>query len=516
MSKFEIRVRKHPFGFLIIQNQDDKFGKDNSYIFLNSHKLYLCDDLLKLKEELKEKMNNKKKLHDIDRLAKKGSDILKELNLKSNKLLVNSRFNDCYFKLTDYYIKVSKSSDDFTLKPFNAFVFNNCLFGTYFRGKLLDGDIINLVDHHLNPTSPIVEIIVDSKFHVYEKIIFINFNNHISYLKKLSDKNLTIYYHLPILDYVLSMLLLRIKDKLEPKAFAASMSEIIRRGRIHQQNLQKIAEKSGVKIIFLSSFNNLINPKHNISALELLKIIGEPTNEQQLVSSVISLLKTNSFSPILQEVWVKLANQVDFVQTLNELLEYANAAIIAYARLASSQKDTIGVWLATEESPVYKTYKNKMRISFGEVACFCYLPSYLNYTEMTPEGKNQKSLFYYNSQLQDPFDNEDAEIPPQFSWQNLQKHFCINSPRQCLSLTTQDLINILIKCSFYSKRYNLEAQCQIHQSEFTFFFEKSPDKIKLVVQKNCLTSYRYDLFSTDKPKQAESVKSHPSKRVSSI
>ena len=83
--------RKHFLGFTIIQHDHQKFASDSGHIFFNGQKLLSTPTI----EELKG--IKAKKINSLKRNARDGENLLQSLNLKTDTLIVNPRYEECYF-----------------------------------------------------------------------------------------------------------------------------------------------------------------------------------------------------------------------------------------------------------------------------------------------------------------------------------------------------------------------------------------------------------------------------------
>ncbi len=396
-----IIFRKHPLGFIVIEKKNEEFGDDDT-IFFHGHELISSRTI----EALAGKIRTKK-IQGLRRSANIGRAILHNLDLTSAKLIVNSRFEECYFKLDNSYFLITQTGKKATLEShFNSFVTNGCLFGTHLQGILQNGAKIPLIDHQLKLTSPVIDIEVDDQLHLYEKSTFKTLTEHLVLMKKIGANNFRIIYHLPGLDYILSGVLRFLRGEMTYFALKKYVVHIKLRCEIHKMKIREITRDHQVNVFFLSPFDNLLDPTIQMNANSVLSVLYVDTKkfsdpdvvEMMYVKKILRLLKKNNYSPKIKKIWKKLGHinsNFQPVDSLKDVLRMGNSSVIAYG----ASRGPTCVWLSADEHPVFNHYKSRMSATFGEVICFSFLPSMLNYVEMKADGKGQQTLFRYRTDI---------------------------------------------------------------------------------------------------------------------
>lgn len=472
--------QRHPLGFTILQNKEEKYKEiDAQHIFLNGHKLIYSESLETLKGVKAKKMNG------LKRNARMGSAILKRIGFASRELLANPRFEECYFKVEgDYLLATQSGKKEFRGGRFNVFVTNGCLFGTHLQGIQQDGKRIPLVDHHLDIQSPIVDIAVEHKFHPYEKTVFKNFSKQLRLIKKMGADNFKVFYHLPVMDYTLPAVRLLIHGKISDFALREDIKQIQIRGYRHKRILKWIAKKQHVHVKFISPFENIADPRIELtaekllSALDLGQIIercSAPEVERAFVKKILHLLSNNHYFPEIQAIWRTLEKKYsnfESVTCLEDLLRMANAAVIAYGVEKNHGEDySACAWLSADEYPVYNHYRLKMSQLFGDVVCFSILPSTLNYVGMQADGVSQQSLFRCVTE------GDVSESPTQFTERNTlffnADYYYLGGTYRQYFISLSHGLPIERKKVFSGDKSIKSMDCSVAKNRFLFFYKRN-------------------------------------------
>lgn len=485
-EKSNILSREHPLGFLILREKTQTFGSD-SHIFFHGQQLLPYSTGEEYGKELKAK-----RIRGLKKSEEKGRVILKNIGLAAETLLVNPRYEECYFKLDSSYFSVTYTGQKIPkIDRFNFFVTNGCLFGTYIQGIQADGKKTPLIDHQLKISSPIQDIIVEEKFHPYENNNFDTLIKHISLMKKIGTDDLSIIYHLPVIDYILSSILRFIRGEMNLSALNKFIVQVKIRGNRHKQKLQEIAKSQQVSISVVSPFDNLWDAKQQINIDSLLSLLmiesdwkdgqiddASRATEKQFVERLLFLLTKNEYNPEFKKIWNELfSRDIAFqaIHSLKDLLSMGNASIIAYATRIpdSGTQNKTCAWLPADEYPVVAHYKRTMTKLFGEVFCFSFIPSILNYVGMEKDGSGQQTLFRY---LPDHQISSNTSAIPQ-------------SSRKSLWLSSD---NFYINCS--DNKLYLSLYC-LSRSQLFFLGHILLRKLHVLYQlvENCVTSQlRFD------------------------
>lgn len=246
---------------------------------------------LNFKKNTKAKTKECQLLHQRAKVAAQNIGLI---TTEPNNPLLNTHYRDsCFFKeqISQLYIfpwettSAKEPARDMAPLPsikFNEFVLANCLFGANLRGIDDNGKKYPLIDHDLKVQDVITDIELEPGLHPYETMVFACFDKLTPLMKSISNKDFTLRYHLPVIDYMLYGLHSYISGIMSLTAFQKYVTTVAERGNQHQKILKNIAAKNNITLIIESPFDGLCDTGNTLNSDELLTIIG--LSEPQLNS----------------------------------------------------------------------------------------------------------------------------------------------------------------------------------------------------------------------------------------
>ncbi|MCE3043551.1 hypothetical protein [Legionella sp. 16cNR16C] len=323
---------------------------------------------------------------------------------------------------TYVYPWLGKSSSPFQqFNGFSQFVTAGCMFGASLRAVPDKGEEIELINHQirLEPGATITAVRHDNPLdnaqdktsNPFELILLNEFEKNCLIMKSLAKPNadITIHYHLPVYDYLLFGIKLSFHHQITDQAFDEFTKLILERKTFYQKQLSQVASRQGIKVIFQSPFDNLLqelnseNPSASLSSQLNLSSFFATQNpyerEKSFVKLCLNRLAENEINPLHKQVWQDaLKAQETLPETLEDLFKLANAVFIAASARNQKPYETCSLLPLSEKQIQlhYETLHTQFEKHFQKDQN-PYSPA-VNITGMEPVitySPNTKGLLFY-------------------------------------------------------------------------------------------------------------------------
>jgi hypothetical protein len=268
----------------------------------------------------------------------------------------------------------SNFSNSFSVFPgINKVVTAGCLFGTALQAIDTKNALFTMIQHKIPfvEGDKIVGIMLDEDFSPYELAQFSFLEDMCFIIKQLEDSSSKkkLLYHLPDVDYILSMIKLFIHNKIDYEVLEEFRLAVKTRALMHIDVITKIFAGLNIKIKIESPFKNLLKYFGEINHIDdILKLLDISVQdkpfcsskklEQAVVRKILNFLIASENASKHQLVWsdmLMVSVKKDRIHNFETLFKTANAAMIAIAA-KGSQKNSVCSILPSSEKPIFIKY----------------------------------------------------------------------------------------------------------------------------------------------------------------
>lgn len=292
---------------------------------------------------------------------------------------------------------------------FKKYVVVGCIFGSVLQGVDKKGAMFTLIKHKID----FVEgekikglTLLDDRLYPYERFQFSFMRELISFINATKQKDCEpeVCYHLPGIDYVLSVIKLYIQNKLEYKLLNQFLSILKKRLEMYIDKFEEIFNSAGIsKITFESPFCNLLQNLMELESVdEFLALLELPINqprifnqkevEKNLVDRILYLSIANNYNSKYRAAWediLKINEGANKISTLERLFKKANGLVIA-ATSKNAKNDEVCSILPANEKPIFLEYARnvdalaKKGIRYPRVVSLVFLERLICYSQFAP------------------------------------------------------------------------------------------------------------------------------------
>lgn len=262
--------------------------------------------------------------------------------------------------------------------PIQAFATGMCLFGDDLIGIDQFKQLHPLTNSKNNLEGKTICAIQESKEkHPYTNLTQGMLQNLLPLIKACAAKDSKIYFHLPVPEYIVYGIKMRVYGQMSKDIFYEYLKLVIAHGKEVKNAIKQIADAFNIYIEFTSPLD-ILNLDHTskieelFSELPTVSKISEQNKlaEQKLVQTMIKILCASTH--VCGHIWKIYAKQTNELHLLD--LNYASYAVHVAMTASMHKSENICLLDMASEVLIGKAYSKYFAALFGSILCLHWLP----------------------------------------------------------------------------------------------------------------------------------------------